>query len=244
MPRFSLKSLPFPDRLDTQSMVSNLRTAWENFIKIDSFSTLSVTAAGTTVLTAINQSVFVDATLGNIVLTVPSAVGNAGLTLSVFKTDVSNNTVTVDGNVLGANGARSRLILMSDGSTWRVQLIYEEGFFTGTLTDCTTAPTAVFYYVKNGKHVTIKTIATLRATSNTTACTITGMPSHLWPGTTTDVGIANVNDTALNYVGGISISTLGVMTLFYQNTVSTRTTVFTNSGTKGIGLACFSYTLQ
>jgi hypothetical protein len=239
-----LKKLPYPDKADPASIVSNQRTAWENFIKLDGFNTLSVTTSAT--LTAVSQTLFVNAAGGNITLTVPSASGNTGLTYTIFKTDSTTNTVTIDGNVLGANGGRSRLVLVCDGSSYRVKLIYEEGFYTGTLTGCTTSPTAVFYYTKNGKHVSIKTIATLRATADPAsfACTITGMPSHLWPGNQTDIQLANVNDTALNYVGGASISTAGVMTLFYQNTISTRTSTFTNSGTKGIGMAAFSYTTQ
>lgn len=215
-------------------MLSNLRTAWENFRAIDKFKTVSVTAAGTTILTAISQSVFADATLGNIALTVPSAVGNTGLTLNVFKVDLTTNTVTINGIVLGGNAGQSRLVLVSDGTNWRTQVLYEEGTYTAALTGCSPTPSATFSYTKVGKAITILTPA-LVGISNTTACTITGMPSHLFPSTFVDCTVSGIMDNSLIYPGDIRISSAGVMVLAFFNTISTRTGTFTNANTKGIG---------
>ena len=52
---------------------------------------------------------------------------------------------------------------------------YEEGSFTFTGTGFTTTPTKTAYYTKIGNQVTIR-IPDITGTSNTTLCTITGLP--------------------------------------------------------------------
>jgi hypothetical protein len=52
---------------------------------------------------------------------------------------------------------------------------YEEGTFTFTGTGFTTSPTDTAYYTKIGNQVTIR-IPPIAGTSNTTLCTITGLP--------------------------------------------------------------------
>lgn len=243
MPRIGLRDLPFPNRIDPLAMLSNLRTAWENFRTIDRFRTLSV-ASGTTVLVSLSQTIFADATAGNIILTAPSAVGNAGLTLTIFKTDSTANTVTIDGNVLGGNLGKSRLVLVSDGAAWRIQILYDEGTYITTLTGCTTSPTGTASYVKNGKQVTLR-IPALSAISNTTDCTYTGMPSHLRPTSRHCVSIPAVLDNSLDHPGNVRVETSGVLTFEQYATLTNPTAGFTNSGTKGPGIeASFSYTLQ
>lgn len=59
-------------------------------------------------------------------------------------------------------------------------LSLESGSFVVTLTGCTTSPQTTARYARSGKLVLI-TIPVLRATSNTTACTVTGIPSALLP---------------------------------------------------------------
>lgn len=221
----------------------------------------SVTYKGTAVSTDVTLDatyceIFVDCSGANRTETLPTAVGNIGLVYWFYKTDSTANTLTIDGAasetidgattvVLGGNTGLSRLGIVSNGTNWLIKALYEEGTYTATLTGCTTSPTATIYYVKSGKLVTLKSAATLQATSNTTAATLTGMPAHLFPTTALDFPLPSVRDAAgLTYVGLMSIDTGGVCTLVYQNTASTRTAVFTNSGTKGIGMFSGAYTLQ
>lgn len=241
MPSLGLNDIPFPDRLDPRSMLSNLRTAWENFRKIDGFKTLSVTAAGTTVLTAISQTIFANCAAGNVALTVASAVGNTGLTYTVFKTDSTTNTLTVNGYVLGGNLGVSRIVLVSDGTAYRVRELYDKGTYNVAITGCTTTPTKTATYVRNGDSVTVSHVSHF-AISNSTACTFTGMPSHIYPSATTDCTVASVYNAGNAYPGVIRISTAGVVTpSFYDTPILNGT--FTNSATnKGLALGvCFSY---
>lgn len=57
---------------------------------------LYVTAS--TTLTAWNQRVMVDSTIGPVTITLATAIGNAGLEVSVIKSDASQNVVTVVGS--------------------------------------------------------------------------------------------------------------------------------------------------
>ncbi len=56
------------------------------------------------------------------------------------------------------------------------------GQFTGTLTGCTTSPTATFFYMIVGSLVIVAMPAVpLSAVSNSTSCTITGLPAFISP---------------------------------------------------------------
>lgn len=123
---------------------------------------------------------------------------------------------------------------------------YETGTFTGTLTGCTTAPTATFNYSRVGSTVTIDCSAGLTATSNTVACTVTGLPAALTPARTQIIAISQLTDnTATPNMGSVQVSGT-TLTLALGNVVGAnlRPGVFTNSGTKGVtaGL-CFTYNL-
>lgn len=212
----------------------------------------------TTTLDGACNTYFVDASAGSLVLNLPSttATNVFGRPYTIFKMDSTTNTITVTPNgsetidgassvVLGGNSGKSRLVLISDGvAGWRIAELYEEGTYTGTLTGCTTSPTVTVAYVKNGKTVTVRTSAVLSATSNTTACTVTGCPSHLFPATTQNVTIDRVLDNTLDNMGFINIGTGGVWSPFFWSAINTRTATFTNAGTKGIGLVTMTYALQ
>ena len=69
-----------------------------------------------------------------------------------------------------------------DGTNWRPVLSADQGTVTLTLTGCTTTPTIAVRYVKVGKVVTLSFNAdNISGTSNTTAKTLTGLPSSLAP---------------------------------------------------------------
>jgi hypothetical protein len=66
------------------------------------FPLRAVTAAGTTALSIVNRKVTVDATLGNITLTLPSAItAVAGMDFEIKRIDGSANTVTIQSAVGG-----------------------------------------------------------------------------------------------------------------------------------------------
>lgn len=109
-----------------------------------------------------------------------------------------------------------------------------EGSFTATLTGCTTAPTATVRYSVARDLVTL-TIPSLTAVSNSALCTLTGMPSNLWP-TNLQGNIGFVNDNSAAYTGRIEVGTNGVIQLYVGTS-----TGFTASGTKGIQLMNITY---
>lgn len=106
---------------------------------------------------------------------------------------------------------------------------YYEGTFTGTLTGCTTSPTATVRYIRVGKVVTLF-IPDLRATSNSTSQpTVTGMPSNLYPAIQQWGAGIWIRDNSATSVGGWSITTAGVILGYLGN----PSTSFTSSGNKG-----------
>lgn len=106
------------------------------------------------------------------------------------------------------------------------------GTFTGTLTGVTGTVTGTVYWERLGDVVVLR-IPQLLGTSNTTACSITGLPSALWPAQLQRPLIDSVFSNSV-YVGQptmIRVETTGELTL----DISTVTpSGFSNTGTKGI----------
>jgi len=109
--------------------------------------------------------------------------------------------------------------------------------FTATLTGCTTSPTGTVRAVKQGNQVTLY-IPAINGTSNTTAATLTGMPSGFFPARTQNQ-FARVTNSGVNGLGLIQIATSGVITLFSDAAGS----AFASSGTKGIADFTVTYSL-
>ena len=219
---------------------------------VTDLSMLSVT--GNLTLTSANGTIMGDATAASFTITLPPAATSKGVQYQIYKVDASANTITIDGNasetiggattvVLGGNVGISRLFIICDGANWQIRELYEEGTYTATLTGCTTSPTQTVSYVKNGKSVVLR-MSTLSATSNTTACTITGMPSHLWPATGSNICVESVMDNSLEHPGLVAISAAGVWLLYFYSALTTQTNTFTNVGTKGVGNLDMAFTLQ
>jgi hypothetical protein len=97
-----------------------------------------------------------------------------------------------------------------------------------TLTGCTTTPTATSRITRQGKFVEVY-VPAVSATSNTTACTLTGIPAAYRP-TNTARGFAFVTNNGADAFGAWAVDSTGTITLYYNNSA----TGFTNSGTKGI----------
>lgn len=118
---------------------------------------------------------------------------------------------------------------------------YSTGSYTGTLTGCTTTPTTTIYYTKIGAIVVLNNHnSALQATSNTTACTITGAPAGIYP--------ANASTTpAINAIDG-SVSTLAGGIMGTNGTWTGRPSSggnWSNSGVKGFEVGfCASYTTE
>jgi hypothetical protein len=113
-------------------------------------------------------------------------------------------------------------------------------FFTATLTGCTTSPTGIARYEVNNGVATL-TIPDMSGTSNSTSCTITGLPVALQttnnqfgtPALIIDNGTQSAEQV---YVSG------GTGTLVLRKNGSD--TGFTNSGTKGIRGCTIVYRLR
>ena len=115
--------------------------------------------------------------------------------------------------------------------------ILPNGSFTGSLTGCTTVPTGTVEYSRRGDLVVLE-IPAISATSNTTAATITGMPTVIKPAAAqTVVGITQDNGTTA--FGKIIVETNGTLTLHVAQSAT-----FTGSGTKGVGACTVAYRLS
>lgn len=100
--------------------------------------------------------------------------------------------------------------------------------YTGTLTGCTTSPTGTIKYTKIGNVITLS-FAAINATSNSTAATITGMPSAIRPTTQKSVFL-RTTDNGVNADATCTIQTDGTIVLYPDHSGGN----FTASGTKGI----------
>ncbi len=109
------------------------------------------------------------------------------------------------------------------------------GSFTGTLTGCTTSPTTTIQYTKIDNQVTLS-IPGVNGASATTACTITGMPSSLYPNTVQSM-FMRTTDGGVNAIALVQINTSGVIIL-YKDGIGTG---FTAAGVKGAADATVTY---
>lgn len=111
-----------------------------------------------------------------------------------------------------------------------------QGTFTGTLTGMTASTTGTYNYQRIGKWAFVWRETALTGTSNSTAMTMTGLPSVIQPAFAVKVGLADVltNNGITNLQGVASIN--GGTVTFLLSSVSGSsiiTGIFTNSGTKG-----------
>jgi len=112
------------------------------------------------------------------------------------------------------------------------------GQFTGVVTGVTTTVSDAVQFNKVGSTVTLKFL-TMLGTSNTTACTITGLPVYLRP-VKQQVCVARVRDNGTVAYGNAIVSEIdGTIVLG----VGADSAVFTASGTKGIESCTITYSL-
>ena len=147
------------------------------------------------------------------------------------------STLNIGGIAGGANPLVTFETLNSINAS-RSAATYETGSFTGTLTGCTTSPTATVNWSRNGNAVTLE-IPALSATSNSVALTITGLPASLTPARAQTFAFPSLFDNSVNRIIG-EVTVTGTTLAFGVGVVSgtrytTDTAGFTAAGTKGIG---------
>lgn len=111
---------------------------------------------------------------------------------------------------------------------------------TGTLTGCTTAPTATLRSERVGNTVTIQ-IPSLQATSNTTACTMTGAVTSILRPARTQVCITRYVNNGVQATGLVVIDTGGTLQL---TDFAGNAAFFTAAGTKGFDICTVTYSLN
>jgi hypothetical protein len=108
----------------------------------------------------------------------------------------------------------------------------------GNITGCTLAVPITLRYVIHGRTVTLYTPSTT-GTSNTTACTITGLPAVITPNRNQDLwGVITNNGSG--GLGTFRITTGGVIELY----VGANFAAFTAAGAKGVGNTAITYSLD
>jgi hypothetical protein len=167
------------------------------------------------------------ASLKNIVTAGTNVVLNSAGTTN--KISMENCQFPASGNTLG--GTISYINTTINGVYYK---FYgpTTGSATLTLTGCTTSPTGNMTYSVSGDQV-IALVPVITGTSNSTACTLTGIPAAIRPATTQFIPVNIYTDNGVSITGVGQISSAGVFTLF--NGVNGAG--FTAAGTKGIGFA-------
>ena len=112
---------------------------------------------------------------------------------------------------------------------------YREATFTATLTGTTTSPTGVVSVVKSGSMITME-IPSIVGTSNTTAATLTGVPSLYRPTTNRRMFFV-VHNNSVKVLGMAYIKSDGVIEIY----AGLSETAFTASGSKGAIQCSLSY---
>lgn len=155
------------------------------------------------------------------------------ISASSFAASTQTVTVSLDSGVLSVSLSAVALGLDPTNTPYG-----SRGSFTGTLTGCTTLPTGTCYYSIVGDLAMI-TFPQIVGVSNTTAATITGMPSVLTPPTLAQNVPASVMDNgATNQYGFVSIT--GTTITLKPDVAGSN---FTASGNKGINACTVSFLL-
>lgn len=214
-------------------------------------STNAVASANYTILTTDGYRA-INVTTGALdrTITLPAASANTGRIVTLKKVDSGVGRIlatragsdTMEGATqIIIGGQYGYLSLISDGTTWLILGLVDQGTFTATLTAVTGTVTATAFYkrIANQVHVFVPS---LTGTSNsTTQPTITGAASQIFPSTTRFGYGIGIRDNTVTTVGVFSVNTSGVIAGFFASGGST----FTNTGAKGFDNGnTFSYILD
>lgn len=166
---------------------------------------------------------------GNINVTGALTEGGVAVLLATDELDADNIT---SGTV--ANARLPATINVATDLQINSVPIFASGTFTATLTGCTTSPTGTATWYRAGGMVTLVLPASLLGISNSTSCTITGLPAGIQPATLgiqkVRVAVFNDNGATLDNVNALINDGSGTIT-FLKSDFSG----FTSSGTKGPG---------
>ena len=161
----------------------------------------------------------------------------AGTNGSDYGLKVQNSAGTITGLLVNGLGVTQIYETLASINTDKNAATVDSGTFVGTLTGCTTSPTATFNWTRSGNVITIDCNAGVVGTSNTTSMTITGVPAALQSARGVNVACTIEDNTAV-LIGSVNPGFSG------QLQFAKPAGNFTNSGTKGVpGNTCFSYPL-
>lgn len=130
---------------------------------------------------------------------------------------------------------------------------YDEGTFTAAATGfsaCTQGSlsgstcTGTARYTRVGKQVVLQ-LPAMNGTSNSTACTITGIPAAIDPAHMNVVAVDGVLNNSLNYMGAIATNGVQTFGVYFRTSLTgSVTSTFTSGGFKGVTEMTITYTLQ
>jgi hypothetical protein len=123
--------------------------------------------------------------------------------------------------------------------------MYRTGTFTGTITGCTTSPTGTCTYTIDGNSVTLF-IPSFTGTSNSTALTMTGLPTAIQPVAITSNCTIVLTDNSIAVAGLAQVAPGSGTITFFRDVLATgafTASGFTAAGTKGMSSASFTYLL-
>lgn len=187
---------------------------------------------------------------GMVVVLTPANTNTGAVTLALNGLSAKSILTPLAGNVAGGTlRAGYPAVLIYDGTRFiLVSPDVASGTFTGTLTGCTTSPTASISYRRTGHMVTIYFPNNLVGTSNSTELTVTGLPSALAPAGGVVRPISRyIQNNSLSVGGDVIIpasSTTMTFAILTSLPGEPNNSGFTSSGSKGIlaGLS-FHYSL-
>lgn len=205
-----------------------IATQVQNFV----FNTLTSTLGTNTITARIAQLTLGAYASGQVFTFVPSQTNTGPVTLNI-------NGVGVASIVMGGTNLTTGTLIKDLPLAVRYEppafnviggLPVQRRTFTGSLTGCTTVPTATFAYTITSGVVTLSLNSALTGTSNTTACTVTGLPPEITPVTTHALLGVAVDNGSATVAARLDVTSAGTLILY----VNTSSAVFTGSGTKGL----------
>ncbi len=174
--------------------------------------------------------------------------------LPLLSTGGANPEISISG--LSTYGTGEQIPGMNAGATaleWKSTIgtgpiaLQAVSTATMTLTGVDSVVTATGRFVRTGSVVTAD-IPTLVGTSNTAACTITGLAVALRPARDQFVSIYSALNADVEYSGRLAIRTTGVMDILWVSVAGgggiSASGTFTASGVKGFGHTTFTYNLS
>lgn len=198
---------------------------------------------------------------GDLVVGMQGSAFNSGVGTGGFFTGspaaqaavIGTSTGSVAPLTFGTQGV-ARMLMTATGSqisgygptaAGLVDMTPDSGTFTGVLTGLTASVNASVSWVRQGSIVVMTISGT--GTSNSTSLTMTGLPSNLQPATLRQLIPCNVEDAGANTSGLADVPAGSGTITFYRITVATgawNATGYTATGTKGLNLTSFTYTLK